>query len=155
MTSGYSDGGAAVYIIDPESINYSCHKESRIFDVSNEYDRWKEYINLGFNVKTLFPLCTLAPHIDMRLSAQNAVFTLHGLFVNHLDYYEIIYNQIYTIFIPLKSVADVRREIKLLGFTTSRVYPDLSGLASEIKDELKYKGFQSNQSQQGRSDTHQ
>lgn len=133
---GYSEGGSSVYIIDPIGINDAIYKDARIFDISSEPEKWVRYIDHTRVNEVLFPLCTKTPFtIDSRVSNQNSVFTLHGLLKDPIDHYQKLRAYLYKIFIPYNAWFSLKKELSLFGITSSYIYPDLGGLAMEVKDD--------------------
>ncbi len=88
------------------------------------------------------PVAVPAYYCHPRMFAQKSCFTIHGtdqrdfetIFCNH----EIVQNGYFVKYVIPSSVANnIKIELKSLGITYSTVYPDLEGLAKELKERFK------------------
>jgi len=130
-----SEDGAAVFVINPSTINGKTILSSHPIDVSENYDEWSHYVKPMEFEDTFLPLCVLAPHISPRIRAQSGTFTLHGANIWALDYYTNLRPLIRKIFIPYSCANEIREELTILGITQSFIYPDLDGISKEIKQQ--------------------
>ena len=83
------------------------------------------------------PVAVFPPHIDRRITAQRSVFTLHG---SEKDGFSVLAKkysdaQVCKIRIAPDSIDGVITELTRAGVTESTLFPDLEGLAREIKAE--------------------
>ena len=87
---------------------------------------------------TYYPLAIYPTHLDKRMSAQKACFTIFGNKINGInsikDNKESILNSI--IISGDKSKVEILKELRLLGIDFSSIYPDLDGLGISIN--MKY-----------------
>ena len=91
-----------------------------------------------------YPVPVLPSHVDNRIVAQKSVFTIHGkrkdgfsdLFKKHRDKARIV-----QLCIDTKEAKAIKGQLVTLGITESTLFPDLEGLAGDIKwdYELKYR----------------
>lgn len=110
------DGGVLL-TIDDEMKGY--HPESTVGKMNNH------------------PVAMFGIHNSPRIVAQRGVFTVSGQMVSGLD---VLYDQhkyprksLQKLVIPKEYIASLRDSLFLYGITESVVYPDLDGLALEIK----------------------
>ena len=135
-STGYSEGGSAVYIINPQKINSLTHGSNEIIDISEDAEKWSQYIYSENSPESSFPICVFAPYIDEMIRVQSGVFTLHGIRIEPLDWYEVLEKTMYKIFIPQESWSDLKKELKNMGMTASFIFPDLSGIAKEVRENV-------------------
>ena len=133
----FRDDGMAVFCINPNKVNNELHSLQYPVDVSANAEIWAPYTRptSPSNLDTFAPLCILAPHISPRIRAQSGIFTLHGSNIWPLDRYSVLQPLIHKIFIPYSSTKSIKKDLSNLGFTSSFIYPDLDGLAREIRDQ--------------------
>ncbi|MBV4505614.1 FRG domain-containing protein [Pseudomonas sp. BW13M1] len=88
------------------------------------------------------PVAIYGVHNSPRIVAQRGVFTVSGQMVEGLD---VLYDThkyprgvLHKIVVPKESIAALRDSLFLYGITESVVYPDLDGLALEIKRFYKF-----------------
>lgn len=129
------DDGFAVFCINPEKLNKEMHGISYPVDIAEAGEEWLPYTRPmeSSQLDTYAPICILAPHNSPRIRAQSGTFTLHGENIWPLDFYDVLRPQIYKIFMPYGCLEQLRNELRGIGFTTSFIYPDLSGISREIK----------------------
>ena len=128
------DDGFAVLAIDPQSVNQELHRIDYPVDIAADpvwspYARPMEHSQLD----TYAPICIVAPHNSPRIRAQSGTFTLHGSNIWALDYYEVLRPLIHKIFVPYAYIRTFQDDLVSVGFVPSFIYPDLSGVAQEIK----------------------
>lgn len=143
MENPFSENGSAIFIINPNKINKEMigvkvngeHKTiNKPINLTENAEQWKFYLKPMENEGAFSPICILSPHIDKRIRSQSGVFTLHGSNVWSLDYYTVLQPLIYKIFIPHKYIGSIKKELRQLGITPSFIFPDLTGLAKELKE---------------------
>lgn len=131
-TEGFTDDGSAVFCIDPIWTNEESFLKKQIVDL-DEYN----FESLG-HINT--PVCVNTNNPDKRIIAQKGVFVFFGYFVSPYDYYTIFNNKTYKIFIPNSCRRQILLELKSkYSVSHSRMFPDIEGIAMEIKDEIKEK----------------
>jgi hypothetical protein len=117
-------------------------------------DLYDRYYKLNCNKENLYPLAIYPPHLDERMAAQQACFTLFGNIVDGLNhdnknYYtesiRIVYKGKYIakpkmnyefikfVTIDAKSKKRIFEELRTLGITTYSIFPDLDGLGKMIR----------------------
>jgi hypothetical protein len=134
LEQGFSQKGAAVFIINPVTINdcLGTHYSEPI-NIASEYEDWKHYIDpTESGLRAYAPLCIYSNDIDSRISAQSGHFTLHGNCTYPLDYYTVTIPHIHKILIPYKFIRKVKSDLNMMGINDSYIYPGLDGLAKEI-----------------------
>lgn len=134
MNSGYCKGGSAIYVINPAKVNSISSNVDEIIDVNSFPEKWDHYIHPNESPNTHFPICISAPHIDKRIRSQSGMFTLHGSRAEPLDWYTALSKTMFKIYIPKNCWISIKQELKNMGVTTSFVFPDLEGIAKEIKE---------------------
>lgn len=130
----YSDF-AVVYIINPLELNNTNLKidNPRVVVSSNrQFEKILDDIINIKNTKYYYPICVEAPKYDRRAYIQGSGFTLHGLFVDGLDWYANTNKHIYKIYIPNEHGIAMRKELReTLGFTHSFIYQDLTNVVKD------------------------
>ncbi|WP_052452349.1 FRG domain-containing protein [Noviherbaspirillum autotrophicum] len=134
--SGTCKGGAAVYVINPIKLNGHAQNRHEVVDISGNARKWAHYVFPSPAEDCDFPVCVSAPHIDRRIRSQSGVFTLHGSRIEPLDWYEALSRDIHKIYIPRGHWEVINKQMKSLGITTSFVFPDLDGVAREVKEDV-------------------
>jgi hypothetical protein len=90
------------------------------------------------------PICLYGSHNSPRIVAQRGVFIMFGTSVLPMEEYYVEEGVdgecIKRIKVPKERVGYLKKKINDAGITHSAVFPDLSGLASEIKREFGYIG---------------
>ena len=139
----FSEHAAAVFAMCPKKYNDGVILQKRIIPISDEYEKWESYIDpMNHNgANNFLPIAVSPSHIDARIRAQSGHFTLHGVNIWPLDYYDDVRTFLHKIMIPYKNVPTMVRDLEAVGITDSLVFPDLSGLAKEVlrKERHTYK----------------
>jgi hypothetical protein len=82
-----------------------------------------------------YPVAVLPGHIDIRIISQKSVFTIHGRKKN--GYLDVTRKhkgaRILKLRIDSKRARDIRQQLDTIGITETALFPDLEGLAREIK----------------------
>lgn len=130
---------AAVFLMNPTKINSELHVGvSDPVDVAAKYDHWYPYSRpmeiKGGEFDTYAPVCIVAPQVSPRIRAQAGLFTLHGANLYPLDYYTVTRPLFSKILIPHSAARSIRRELHTLGITPSFIFPDLDGVAREVRE---------------------
>jgi hypothetical protein len=83
------------------------------------------------------PVAVYPQHLDPKVRTQRSVFTLHGKVKNAFK--ELCRSdpaaQVCRLRIRPEAIADIAKELRLMGITESTIFPDLKGLANEIRNE--------------------
>ncbi|MFC7772473.1 FRG domain-containing protein [Flavobacterium sp. GCM10027622] len=131
---GYSHFGSSIYIISPHYTNLKSNDQEIVFDLAlNDFGTLK---------KIDLPICIQTHFNDPRLIAQEGVFVFFGKLYNSYEYYNVLEENTYKIFIPNTVRKQMFEELKSkFKITHSKVFPDMKGIALEINDEIneKYK----------------
>lgn len=130
--SGYSNNGSCIYLISPHYTNLKSNNNETVYDLSlTDFETLKR-IDLPICIKTDFD--------DSRLVAQKGVFVFFGIMYNYYEYYNILKQNIYKIFIPNSVRNEMFEELKSkYHITHSKVFPDMKGVSLEIIDEIEKK----------------
>lgn len=93
----------------------------------------RKYFRMDYaNGKALYPLALYPPHLDERMAAQQACFTLFGNIVRGLDCKDTQEKFIDCIYINASSKPKILKELRRLGISDYSIYPDLDGLGRTI-----------------------
>lgn len=134
----FDSNSAAVFVMNPEKINAALHVDvTAPVDVAENYETWHPYtrpMSIPTKINTYAPLCILAPQVSPRIRAQAGLFSLHGTNLEPLDYYVVTRPLITKMLIPRDAAIRIRQELHILGVTPSFVFPDLDGVAREVKE---------------------
>lgn len=84
------------------------------------------------NGEKMYPLAIHPPHLDERMSAQQACFTLFGNMVRGLNNNDAEEQFLNCIFIDAQSKSQILKELRILGISYYSIYPDLDGLGRTI-----------------------
>ena len=124
---------AVIWILDPHQLNQQetgknitpslgskmCHE----MVAAAFTDKYKE------NKKVL---AVMADETDMRMSVQQACFTIHS-FTDPLETHTTYKNFLTPMYIPSDAVLSMARTIDVCGFRKGDIFPDLDHLADELK----------------------
>lgn len=151
-SSGMKDGtptsDAAVWILDPVEWNRSIFSGTAFDEtvLSPKSPRLTAYAS-DDSLKapnTLPPLAIRGTHNSARIVAQQGFFTIFGLENKSMEWFRdnhtigadntsINRDCLIKIVIPKASIKSITKEMFALGISESTIYPDLEGLALEIK----------------------
>ncbi|MEW6182503.1 MAG: FRG domain-containing protein [Bacillota bacterium] len=135
---------AAVWVLDPEAWNKkSVDLESFTGKVLTTNDsNLSAYSPISeCSMMKQYPLAIYGSHNSQRIVAQRGVFVVFG---KAIDSMEAIYNRgfpercLIRIILPRASLAGIMASINRNGITDSVIFPDLDGLAREIKREFNF-----------------
>ena len=139
--------GAAVWVVDPAAWNRKAleHMSFAGGILSVDDDEARGYApEAGGNLMNNLPLAIYGAHNSPRIVAQRGVFTVFGK--DH-QAMETMYESadfpvecLSKITVPAEAVEALHTSILQVGFTSSVVYPDLDGLAREIRWEFGFRG---------------
>jgi hypothetical protein len=126
--------GAAVFAISPSQLNKKTVLDSSKIYICENPEKWDHYFDpMNKKDDNFLPIAVQASHIDTRIRSQSGHFTLHGVNIWPLDYYNDIRDILSKIFIPYEVVPQMLRDLQGLGITESFIYPSLESLAKEVK----------------------
>ncbi|MBO6740975.1 MAG: FRG domain-containing protein [Phycisphaerales bacterium] len=136
---------AAVWVLDPmlwnQAVLASQSYEGGV--LSTEDDAVRTYSQLDDipNMQTL-PVCIFASHNSARIVAQRGTFTVFGKGLEPMEKSFVSEKlpaaALCKIKVRKSKIATLQRQLVNAGYTDSMLYPDLDGLAREIKRELGY-----------------
>lgn len=96
----------------------------------------RKYYRMDFlENEKLYPLAIYPPHLDERMSAQQACFTLFGNIVKGLDPDNSPEKYLDFVLIDAESKPKLLKELRTLGISNYSIYPDLDGLGRTINDD--------------------
>jgi len=84
---------------------------------------------------TNYPVAIHPTNIHNRMSAQKSCFTIHGKDKRSLAL-QVNDTVLRKYVIPSKYVSEIRKDLRIMGVTHSSVFPDLDGLARDLKSIL-------------------
>ncbi|HVO65803.1 MAG TPA: FRG domain-containing protein [Syntrophales bacterium] len=132
-----------VWVIDPYHINELCVGDASVFytdpDVDLDEDERRIVNRYIEDHKKLpeYPLCILPPYIDDRIRVQRSCFTVHGKYKDGFYQMKRKFSEarIAKLSIDTKSAPNIRSELASSGINEATLFPDLEGIAREIKYE--------------------
>lgn len=145
-SSGYIDD-CAVWIVDPMKWNnHSLNLDVEVGIVSTDEDYINGYKPLenvgGTSIRRKLPIAITGRKSNPRIVAQRGVFMIFGTDTSDMEsmYANNGYPEdcLMKIIVPLSKIEDMRGELYRAGVTDSAIYPDLLGLATEIKRRFGY-----------------
>jgi hypothetical protein len=141
-----SDGDAAVWMLDPIAWNRKSLAHITFQgDILSVDDSHLNFLAPGADLDNMIedPLAIYGYHNSARIVAQRGVFTVFGKDTHPM---EDIYSKkdyppdcLLKLRLPKDKRADLLKSLFQLGFTHSVVFPDLDGLAREIKNFFGFK----------------
>lgn len=134
MSRGFSNGGGAVYIVEPEKINSIVGESSKVFDIK------KDALKLEKLQETISaPVFISGLNKEKRISRQGGKFSMTCSFWKSLDTIEVTQDTMKKIFIPYSSYEKIRKQLKALGITHDYIYVEndkKDEIASEIANRI-------------------
>lgn len=139
-----SDTDAAVWIVDPEWINFRnpyLRKSSVAGAILSDWKEAEPYLRTledAFahqGVRVRYPAAIEPPHVDRRVAAQSSRFIVFGTAPDlaKTDWRKA-HVRLAKFRIPLKHRARIYEDLLALGVTPFSVFPDLEGLSANIQD---------------------
>jgi hypothetical protein len=129
-----------VWVFNPMQFNKASTEQEFIFfsdqltrdeDDNNYLEKYK----FGSKELPKNPIAFFPPHVDERIRAQKGCFTIHGS--NKHAIHELNRKTenpfLVRIEISKSAVEHIRWQLNVLGINTSDIFPDLSGLAKELR----------------------
>ncbi|MBA4239632.1 MAG: hypothetical protein C0448_02810 [Sphingobacteriaceae bacterium] len=121
-----------VWVIDFYDLNQD--SKGRYLDLYSNIDDklFKSYLDLNTSPK--YPIGIIPELLDGRMIAQRSCFTIHGKAINGLEeFYKKSKDFLYQIVIDDSCAGHIIEELRTSGIKETTLYPDLEGLAREIK----------------------
>lgn len=129
---------AAVWVLDPTRWN------SHALDLAGESGAIMtvDDIDIGYAPRSRvtmnrYPLAMYGTHNSPRIVAQRGAFTIFGADTDPLEGWYVDRNfpadSLLKVTLPASDIEGLRRSLDALGFAETMVYPDLEGLARELK----------------------
>ncbi|MGD0235216.1 MAG: FRG domain-containing protein [Syntrophorhabdales bacterium] len=132
-----------VWMLNPSWLNHESIKTSLPVYITeaamNKYPKTDGQARKYLDEKDLpdNPIAMYPIHIDLKIHAQKSVFTIHGRIQN--AFHELCLSnpeaEICRLVINPGKIADIAEELRLMGITESTIFPELKGLANEIRNE--------------------
>ena len=125
-----------VWVLDPFWLNQESSGSDVIFDTHELAQDEAPNLYIEDNVDLpLYPIAIRPSYFNPRISAQKACFTVHGKKRNGM---ELVFRKsgqprLAQLRIRTQSAESILNEIVRAGITESTVFPDLEGLARELK----------------------
>lgn len=138
---GFSNGGGAVFSIDPLEINKitvpikGFGNNPTILDAIDD----AQVIDYCLH-NSIPPVCFSGFNKEKRIARQSGKFSTTGTLLWPLDFYEIIQNKIDKIFIPFSSYNKIRCQLRSLGITHNNIYvenDEKDKIAKSIADKTR------------------
>lgn len=129
------DQGAVIWCLDAERLNKGrLNKDGRIPPLHNLIVSEK-YINPAFNsAEPSEGVVAINPsHNDLRMSLQQAKFTIHGC-PKPIEQYEDANEYLVRFFIPPIHKSKLKKQLRTIGICRSSLFPDLGNLAIELSE---------------------
>ncbi|MDO8723424.1 MAG: FRG domain-containing protein [Syntrophales bacterium] len=137
------DKPASLWALNPGKLNQEMTGDRTVTVFTHNEPEIQKMVDLAFQrytAKTVIGDRVLAmsgPELDLRMLMQWGVYTIHSndtpinQLVNNVDY-------IAEIIISEKDRDQLRKALEIVGFSKTRLFPDLQSLADDIKKILKY-----------------
>lgn len=133
-----------VWVLDPFWLNEESTGKTEVFFTdpigqTEEDEPINSYCIASQNLPK-YPVGIFPPYVDERMKAQHATFTIHGSHPNglHILSQSSLSPRLFQLLVKKSSIERIRRELYISGVRESTIYPDMSGLAAEIKDAYGY-----------------
>jgi len=133
-----------VWVLDPFWLNEEATGQTAVFFTdpigqTEEDEIINAYCIASQNLPK-FPVGIHPPWVDERMKAQHASFTIHGSLPNgiHIQSQKSSSPRLFQLQIKKRSIERIRKELFISGIRESTIYPDMGGLAIEIKDHYRY-----------------
>jgi hypothetical protein len=136
----------AVWVLNPHGLNeytsklYAIYFTDSITRDSDDNQIVDKYLPESNDLPT-WPIALNPPFVDERMSSQKSCFTVHG---KNMEGFESIYKlnnkiQLFQLTIELSKAESIRDELHHMGITEATLFPDLDGLARELRQKFKMK----------------
>jgi hypothetical protein len=130
----------AVWVLDPFALNAATTGTNEII-VPTELNFSQYLPKSGFEVQAKLPIAVHPEYTDRRMDAQHSKFTMHGskaVALEEMQELQTLWEkrQLVRILLAAKddeAIDDLKDSLALLGIRNSTVFPDLTGLAKDIR----------------------
>jgi FRG domain len=126
----------SVWVLDPGWLNNWSINKNRVFNTSDR-DPFLDDFLYDDRLKYLSPIAILPSTHNSRILAQKGCFTIHGkskialnLMLNESDNVKLA-----KITFDNEHIKHIKRELASTGINHSNIYPDLEGIANELRYE--------------------
>lgn len=130
----------AVWVLNPHGLNeytsklYVIYFTDSITRDSDDNEIVDKYLP-GSNGLPNLPIALAPPYVDERMSSQKSCFTVHG---KNMEGFESIFKlnkkiQLCQLTIDPTKAESIRNELYKMGITEATLFPDLEGLARELR----------------------
>lgn len=135
------DATPAVWVLNPYSLNENSNKSYTIYYTDpltqDLEDKIVDKYRFHYTKLPKYPISILPPYINERMTAQKSCFTIHGKLLNGfekafqrnkgLQLVQLVFDG------SSKNLKKLKDELVQSGITEATIFPDLEGLAREIK----------------------
>ena len=130
-----------VWVLNPYELNLVTTNEEIIYYTDEKTRENRDEIVDGylFDAEKLleYPIALIPPYINERMSVQKSCFTVHGHLINGLEkLHEDLNLNLIQLRIDASNAISIKKDLKGSGITESTLFPDLEGLARELKETL-------------------
>jgi len=134
------DKDGALYILLPTELNkISNYRPDYKFEIpSFEDEHLKNYFPSTIARETksrLQPMAAIAPRNSARMQAQQGVFTIshrENVFINNAGPDGLPVNHVWRYIIPSELKEEIKKELKLLGFSKFQLFPELESIVENL-----------------------
>ena len=138
----YSDD-ASVWILDPVTWNRWALEhitfEGTIISVGDRNLDWYQPKPANLEVLPNEPLAIYGAHNSPRIVAQRGVFTIFGKSTDAMEDKQVPAKTLRKVILPSDSLSEILDELISMGITDASIFPDLEGLARELKRTFGYR----------------
>ena len=133
----------ALWILDPIKLNALANvkRDGELDFISSFEDKYLTTFTFQSMEEAphieMKPLATIATRNNVRIQAQQGVFTIHQLDNTHID---ALYNgqHVVKIIISKDSKKKILEDLKLLGFSRFQLFPELASIGELVSGAIKY-----------------
>lgn len=126
---------AVIYIINPLKINdnnLQIKNPKIILSSDDVYQNLLEPYLYFDQSRDRYPICVEAPKNDRRTYIQGSAFTLHGHYIDGLDWFTSGQDLVYKVYIPNEMGIQMKEDLKnIYNITHSFVFQDLSNVVKD------------------------
>ena len=133
---------ASVWILDPVAWNRSALRHTRFQEgiVYSAHPNAQPYApDSGLNVMPTEPIAIYGTYNSARIVAQRGVFTIFGQSTDPMEAKPYAKETLIKLVIPRSHIRPTIAELTSIGITDSSIFPDLDGLARDLKRKFGYR----------------